>query len=126
MIYPNKYMIIGEKNLRNTTTLSAVVASATIGAGLNSISTPKSETPNLEENSSHLVKINDLVYMIEIISKLNSCIRVRFLETVPPKFNTNSSNGEAWVHISDLYFLEKLDKNTLRTIKINSIVSDNE
>ncbi len=124
MIYPNKYDNWGEKFKEYDDSNSNY--QDYILSRLNSISTPKSETPNLEENSSHLVKINDLVYMIEIISKLNSCIRVRFLETVPPKFNTNSSNGEAWVHISDLYFLEKLDKNTLRTIKINSIVSDNE
>lgn len=112
MIDPNKYDNYWEEEFK-------------VLSRSNSISTPKSKTPNLEENSSHLVKINDLVYMIEIISKLNSCIRVRFLETIPPKFNANSSNGEAWVQISDLYFLEKLDKNTLRTIKINSIVSDN-
>lgn len=83
-----------------------------------------SEIPNLEENSFHLVKVNDLVYMVEIILKMNSCIRVRFLENVPPKFKPNSINGEAWVPISDLSFLENIDKNMVRTIKINSIVSN--
>lgn len=82
-----------------------------------------SEIPNLEENSFHLVKVNDLVYMVEIILKMNSCIRVKFLENVPPKFKPNSINGEAWVVISDLSFLENLDKNIVRAIKINSIVS---
>lgn len=53
-----------------------------------------------------------------------NCIRVRFLENVPPKFKPNSINGEAWVPISDLSFLENIDKNMVRTIKINSIVSN--
>lgn len=122
MIYPNKYDNWGEDfkeyDDSNSNYHDYILSRLK--------STPKSETPNLEENSSHLVKINDLVYMVEIILKVNSCVRVRFLETVPPKFKPNSINGEVWISISDLYFLEKLDKNTVRAIKINSIVSDNE
>lgn len=65
------------------------------------------------------------IYLIQIILVFDSCLRIKFIERIPKEFeNQCVGDREVWVpkdFLSTNTFVEKLNKEDIRKLKINSL-----
>lgn len=77
-----------------------------------------------EEGDFFLISTGD-IYLIQIILVFDSCLRIKFVERMPKEFeNQYVGDREVWVpknFLTTNSFVEKLNKEDIRKLKINSL-----
>jgi hypothetical protein len=74
------------------------------------------------QSGTFLINHGGSIYLVEVILRMDTCYRIKFLERLPKDLEDISiGDKEVWIPKERVNFIEPIDKDHIRTLKINSL-----